>query len=78
MAATWATAFTRSSFLFARSWPLLNVFWDDRSRLDLTASYRIGDRRQVFGELNDITDERQRRFQGQANRVLELEGFGRS
>ena len=55
-----------------------NVFWDDRSSLDLTASYRIGERWQVFGELNNITDERQRRFQGQDNRVLELEGFGRA
>ncbi len=55
-----------------------NVFWDDRSSLDLTASYRIGQRWQVFGELNNITDERQRRFQGQDNRVLELEGFGRA
>lgn len=55
-----------------------NVFWDDRKSLDFTTSYRFSNHWQVFGEVNNITDERQRRFQGQSNRVLELEGFGRS
>ncbi|MCD9033946.1 TonB-dependent receptor [Luteimonas sp. Y-2-2-4F] len=55
-----------------------NVFWDDRSSLDFSISYRLTDQWRLFGEVNNITDERQRRFQGQDNRVLELEGFGRS
>ena len=54
-----------------------DVFWDEREILDLTTSYQIGDRWQVFGEINNITDTRQRRFQGSRNRVLELEEFGR-
>lgn len=58
--------------------PDFNVFWDDRSSLDFSASYRITRQLQFFGEINNLTDERQRRYQGQANRVLELEGFGRS
>jgi TonB-dependent receptor len=70
----------RSKFIqeFAVGDSDFNVFWDDRSSLDFSASYRIGSQWRVFAEVNNITDERQRRFQGQSNRVLELEGFGRS
>ncbi len=58
--------------------PDFNVFWDDRSSLDFSASYRITRQLQFFGEVANLTDRRQRRYQGQDNRVLELEGFGRS
>lgn len=54
-----------------------NVFWDERALLDFSASYQFGGGWQVFGELNNITDSKQRRFQGERNRVLELEQFGR-
>lgn len=57
--------------------PELNIFWDDRSVLDFTTSYQFTRNWQVFGEVNNITDTKQRRFQGSANRVLELEQFGR-
>lgn len=55
-----------------------NVFWDERALLDFSASYQVGSGWQVFGEVSNITDSKQRRFQGQRNRVLELEQFGRS
>lgn len=55
----------------------LNVFWDDRSILDFSTSYQFSPNWQLFGEINNITDSRQRRYQGAPNRVLELEQFGR-
>ncbi|MDO5505660.1 MAG: TonB-dependent receptor [Pseudoxanthomonas suwonensis] len=58
--------------------PDLNVLWDGRGSLDFTASYAITPNLRVFGEMNNITDTRQVRYQGARNRVLELEGFGRS
>ncbi|MGY0503714.1 TonB-dependent receptor [Luteimonas sp. e5] len=58
--------------------PDLNVFWDGRASVDLSASYRINRQWQVFAEVNNLTDTRQARFQGVRSRVLELEGFGRS
>lgn len=58
--------------------PELNVYWNDRDSLDFTASYALTPNLRLFGEMNNITDSRQVRFQGQRNRVLELEGFGRS
>jgi len=57
--------------------PELNVFWDDRSVLDFSTSYQFTSNWQVFGEVNNITDTKQRRFQGSDSRVLELEQFGR-
>ena len=70
----------RSKFIqeFDITNPELNVFWDARASLDFTASYRIAKQWSVFGEVNNITDTIQRRFQGERNRVLEMEGFGRS
>ncbi len=70
----------RSKFIqsFNVTEPELNVYWDDRASLDLTASYALGAGWAVFGEVNNIEDTRQVRFQGQRNRVLEMEGFGRS
>lgn len=58
--------------------PELNVYWGDRGSLDFTASYALSRNLRIFGEVNNITDTRQVRFQGVRNRVLELEGFGRS
>jgi TonB-dependent receptor len=55
----------------------LNVYWDERSILDFSTSYQLSANWQLFGEINNITDSRQRRYQGSPNRVLELEQFGR-
>lgn len=55
----------------------LNVFWDERSILDFSSSYQITEKLRLFADVNNITDSKQRRFQGQRNRVLELEQFGR-
>lgn len=70
----------RSKFIqaFDISNPDLNVYWDGRESVDFTTSYRFDSGWAVFGEVNNITDTRQVRFQGQRNRVLEMEGFGRS
>lgn len=70
----------RSKFIqsFDVSNPELNVYWDERSSLDFTVSYQLGYGWSVFGEANNLRDTRQVRFQGQRNRVLEMEGFGRS
>ncbi len=55
----------------------LNVFWDDREILDFSSSYQLTEQLRLFLDVNNITDSRQRRFQGSASRVLELEEFGR-
>ena len=70
----------RSKFIqeFNIADPDLNVYWNDRSSLDFSTSYAINKNFRVFGEINNITDARQVRFQGERSRVLELEGFGRS
>lgn len=70
----------RSEFIqeFNITNPDLNVFWDGRSSLDFTTSYRFRNGLSVFGEVNNIDDSRQVRYQGKRNRVLEMEGFGRS
>ncbi|GGK07623.1 TonB-dependent receptor [Luteimonas terricola] len=70
----------RSEFIqeFNITNPELNVFWDGRSSLDFTTSYRFNTGVSIFGEVNNISDTRQVRYQGQRNRVLEMEGFGRS
>jgi TonB-dependent receptor len=56
----------------------LNVFWDDRPLVDFTASYALDKQWDMFLEGSNLTDAKQRRYQGQPNRVLELEQFGRS
>ncbi len=56
----------------------LNVLWDDRSILDFSSSYQLTNNLRLFADVNNITDSRQKRFQGRENRVLELEEFGRS
>ncbi len=56
----------------------LDVYWDDRPLLDLTASYALDSQWDVFLEGSNLTDTLQRRYQGKPNRVLELEQFGRS
>ncbi len=70
----------RSKFIqsFDVDSPELNVFWGERASLDFSTSYTLTRNWRLFGEVNNITDSRQVRFQGQRSRVLELEGFGRS
>ena len=70
----------RSKFIqsFDVDSPQLNVFWDERASLDFSASYALTRNWRLFGEVNNINDARQVRFQGERSRVLELEGFGRS
>ncbi|MGY0634328.1 TonB-dependent receptor [Luteimonas sp. A478] len=70
----------RSEFIqeFNITNPELNILWDGRSSLDFTTSYRFDSGISLFGEVNNINDTRQVRYQGQRNRVLEMEGFGRS
>ncbi|HRO27489.1 MAG TPA: TonB-dependent receptor [Luteimonas sp.] len=70
----------RSEFIqeFNITNPELNILWDGRSSLDFTTSYRFSNGLGIFGEVNNINDSRQVRYQGERNRVLEMEGFGRS
>ncbi|TWI11953.1 TonB-dependent receptor [Aerolutibacter ruishenii] len=70
----------RSKFIqsFDVESPELNVYWDDRASLDFSMSYALTDNWRLFGEVNNINDDDQVRFQGQRSRVLEMESFGRS
>ncbi len=70
----------RSKFLnsFNVNDPELNNFWDARGVLDLTVSYQLTDSLEIFGEGSNLTDTRQRRFDGSRDRVNELEEFGES
>lgn len=54
-----------------------DIYWDARAQLDLTASMRITDTIELFGEASNLTDTRQNRFSGSADRIIEREGFGR-
>jgi hypothetical protein len=56
----------------------LNVYWDDRASLDLSAEYELGRQWGLFLEANNLTNVTQVRFQGERARVLEMEQFGRS
>ncbi len=69
----------RSEYIqeFAVGDPDLNVFWDAREIVDFSSSYEFAEQWQVFADVNNITNSRQRRFQGVSSRVLELEEFGR-
>lgn len=58
--------------------PELNVYWDDRASLDLSAEYELGRQWGLFLEANNLTNVTQVRFQGERARVLEMEEFGRS
>ncbi|MFU8816010.1 MAG: TonB-dependent receptor, partial [Pseudomonadales bacterium] len=54
-----------------------DIYWDQRAQLDLTASMRISDAVELFGEASNLTDTRQNRFSGASDRIIEREGFGR-
>ncbi|WP_167284969.1 TonB-dependent receptor [Marilutibacter alkalisoli] len=70
----------RSKFIqeFNIDAPELNIYWGDRASLDFTVNYAVTPNLRLFGEVNNINDTRQVRFQGVRSRVLEMEGFGRS
>lgn len=70
----------RSEFIdeFNTADPSLNVYWDGRSTLDLTASYELNDNLSLHLEATNLTDTQGMRYQGNTSRVFELEQFGRS
>ncbi len=70
----------RSKFIqsFDIESPELNVYWDERASLDFSVNYALSANWRLFGEINNINDTRQVRFQGDRSRVLEMESFGRS
>lgn len=70
----------RSEFIddFNTADPSLNIFWDGRATLDLTASYELTDNVSLHLEATNLTDTEGMRYQGNTSRVYELEQFGRS
>lgn len=55
----------------------LDTYWDDESRLSVSARYSFSDRYTVFADANNLTDELGRRYKGSEGNPLEVEGFGR-
>jgi TonB-dependent receptor len=55
-----------------------DIYWDERAQLDLTASVRVSEAVELFGEASNLTDSRQNRFSGATDRIIEREGFGRT
>lgn len=56
--------------------PRLDVYWEGRSQLDLTASYDVTDRINLYLEAKNLTNSEGIRYQGQRSRVMEREQFG--
>lgn len=63
---------------FDTSDPSLNIWWDGRGTLDLTASFQVNDQFSVFAEATNLTDSKGIRYQGDRSRVYEHEQFGRA
>jgi TonB-dependent receptor len=70
----------RSEYIdaFDTSDPSLNIYWDERGTLDLTASFDINDTFAVYLEATNLTDSKGLRYQGNTSRVYEHEKFGES
>uniref|UniRef100_UPI00307EE1D7 TonB-dependent receptor domain-containing protein n=1 Tax=Rheinheimera sp. TaxID=1869214 RepID=UPI00307EE1D7 len=54
-----------------------DIYWQDSKRVDLSVRYQLTDQVSVYADLNNITDEGGERFEGDASRPIEVEGFGR-
>lgn len=57
--------------------PRLDVYWEGRSQLDLTASLNLTQQLEFFLEAKNLTDTEGVRYDGVRNRVQERERFGR-
>ncbi|MFN3313893.1 MAG: TonB-dependent receptor domain-containing protein, partial [Hyphomonas sp.] len=57
--------------------PRLDVYWEGRSQLDLTASVNITRQLELFLEAKNLTDTEGVRYDGVRSRVQERERFGR-
>lgn len=77
---------TRLNYQYRSPWlnvidlqePRMDRFWDARPQLDYSFRYSINENWLILLDANNLTDERGRRYNGQRDRVYELEGFGRS
>lgn len=58
--------------------PSLNIFWDERGTLDLSASFVVNENFSLFAEATNLTDSKAIRYQGERSRVYEHEQFGRA
>jgi len=56
--------------------PALDLYWQGRSQLDLTASYQASEQWEVFFEGKNLSDTAGLRFYGTSSRVYEYEQFG--
>ncbi|MDO9478700.1 MAG: TonB-dependent receptor [Pseudohongiella sp.] len=54
----------------------LDLYWEGRSQLDLTASYAINDTYEVFFEGKNLSDSAGARYYGDRQRTYEYEKFG--
>ncbi|MDO9519901.1 MAG: TonB-dependent receptor [Pseudohongiella sp.] len=54
----------------------LDLFWEGRSQLDLTASYAVTDNFEVFFEGKNLSDTSGARYYGSRERTYEYEKFG--
>lgn len=54
----------------------LDLYWEGRSQLDLTASYAINDTYEVFFEGKNLSDSSGARYYGDRQRTYEYEKFG--
>lgn len=54
----------------------LDLYWEGRSQLDLTASYAINDTYEVFFEGKNLSDTPGARYYGDRQRTYEYEKFG--
>jgi TonB-dependent receptor len=54
----------------------LDLYWEGRSQLDLTASYAVNDQWEVFFEGKNLSDTAGARYYGKRERTYEYEKFG--
>jgi TonB-dependent receptor len=52
-----------------------DIYYDDHSQLDLSTSYRISPKVRLFLELNNLTDEPLRYYEGSSNRPIQEEYY---
>ena len=55
--------------------PFFDRYYDEQLFLDFNASYAITNEFRVFGEVNNITNQPLRYFQGDANRTMQMEYY---